>query len=137
MMRLRWTKADKKHIARYQNQEIIEEGLWSATTRVVGYRCKKCRREIPLDILEVDHIIPVSKGGKDNPANLQLLCPPCNKKKGARCKITVAKNTKIALKPKAAQKNSAALKPKAASRKPKTASTKTSSTNKRRTKPKK
>ncbi|WP_405159853.1 HNH endonuclease [Nocardia sp. NBC_01499] len=27
---------------------------------------------------EVDHIIPVSRGGTNNPANLRAACPPCN-----------------------------------------------------------
>lgn len=34
--------------------------------------------------MEVDHIIPRSKRGSDNPSNLQLLCPACNKKKSAK-----------------------------------------------------
>lgn len=137
MMRLRWTKADKKHIARYQNQEIIEEDIWLGTIKVIGYKCKKCRREFPLDILEVDHIIPVSKNGKDNPANLQLLCPPCNKKKSASCKVPATKDSKIASKSKATQRKTTSLKPKTASNKPKTASTKTKLSNKRSLKPKK
>lgn len=34
--------------------------------------------------LEVDHVIPVVKGGSNDPSNLQLLCGPCNKSKGSR-----------------------------------------------------
>lgn len=34
--------------------------------------------------LSVDHIRPVSKGGQDHYANLQILCRPCNSSKGAR-----------------------------------------------------
>ena len=39
-------------------------------------------REFPIDIFEIDHINPRSKGGADVDSNLQLLCPPCNRKKG-------------------------------------------------------
>ena len=34
--------------------------------------------------LQVDHIHPRSQGGGDDPANLRLLCPPCNMSKGGR-----------------------------------------------------
>ena len=32
-------------------------------------------------LLEVDHIIPISKGGKTEPDNLQTLCWKCNRTK--------------------------------------------------------
>lgn len=34
--------------------------------------------------IEYDHIVPFSLGGHDDPNNLQLLCGPCNRRKGAR-----------------------------------------------------
>jgi hypothetical protein len=34
--------------------------------------------------LEVDHIVPVSKGGANTPDNLQTLCVPCNRGKSNR-----------------------------------------------------
>ena len=46
--------------------------------------CCGCQRELPSDILEIDHIIPKSKGGVDQANNIQLLCPTCNKIKGNR-----------------------------------------------------
>lgn len=34
------------------------------------------------EVVTIDHIIPLSKGGKDKEANMQLACAPCNKAKG-------------------------------------------------------
>lgn len=34
--------------------------------------------------LELDHIIPESRGGSTSSDNLTLACRPCNRKKGAR-----------------------------------------------------
>lgn len=44
-------------------------------------RCVACGS---VDRLEVDHIHPVSRGGSDDPANLQVLCKSCNTSKGAK-----------------------------------------------------
>jgi hypothetical protein len=43
-----------------------------------GARCSRCRTAVRL---EVDHIIPVSKGGKTEESNLQTLCRRCNRRK--------------------------------------------------------
>ena len=46
-----------------------------------GNRCKKCGSRYNL---EVDHIIPISKGGKSTMNNLQTLCHRCNVEKGSK-----------------------------------------------------
>ena len=33
---------------------------------------------------QVDHITPASRGGSDDPTNLQSLCTPCHRRKSAR-----------------------------------------------------
>lgn len=48
------------------------------------YRCKKCGKKQYQTDLEIDHIIPISKGGKTEYNNLQTLCRKCNKEKGNR-----------------------------------------------------
>ena len=47
-----------------------------------GYRCRYCHRTERSARLEVDHIIPISKGGKSTFDNLQTLCHECNVRKG-------------------------------------------------------
>ena len=43
--------------------------------------CVACGKS---DELEVDHIIPLSRGGSNDLSNLQLLCSTCNRSKGAK-----------------------------------------------------
>ena len=73
----------------------LDESVWEAICRVErakvtnkirfsiykrdGYRCKKCG--IKTNDLEIDHIFPISKGGKTTYDNLQTLCKSCNMKK--------------------------------------------------------
>ena len=47
-------------------------------------KCEGCWSDLPLRNLEVDHIVPISKGGTDDFDNLQLLCGTCNRIKGDR-----------------------------------------------------
>ena len=44
--------------------------------------CNGCRHFFEFRHLEVDHIVPRTKGGSDHPDNLQLLCGSCNRMKG-------------------------------------------------------
>ncbi len=47
-------------------------------------RCNLCPHWFEYRQMDVDHIIPKSKGGANDDANLQLLCNNCNKIKGNR-----------------------------------------------------
>ena len=44
-----------------------------------GFKCLSCGSN---EALEVDHIKPVSSGGKTEFDNLQILCKKCNMEKG-------------------------------------------------------
>lgn len=46
------------------------------------FTCQYCGRKAPDVILEIDHIIPVSKGGKNTFANYITACKECNIGKG-------------------------------------------------------
>lgn len=47
-------------------------------------KCNGCEVLFPFRNMTIDHIIPRSKGGTDDPDNLQLLCGACNSTKGYR-----------------------------------------------------
>lgn len=80
-----------------RNGFYLDEKIWNAICRVErgkvsnklrfsiyardGYRCRKCGRKT--NDLEIDHIIPIAKGGKTVYENLQTLCRRCNARKGA------------------------------------------------------
>jgi len=49
-----------------------------------GGRCTHCGARCPYSEMEGDHIMPYSKGGKTDYDNLQMLCRPCNRRKGNR-----------------------------------------------------
>lgn len=49
--------------------------------------CVRCSRK---DNLSLDHIIPVSKGGKHIRENIQILCRSCNSKKGAKLEVGIS-----------------------------------------------
>lgn len=47
-----------------------------------GYRCMYCGEQFTLDQLTLDHVIPISRGGKDTWSNVVTACKSCNHKKG-------------------------------------------------------
>jgi site-specific DNA-methyltransferase (adenine-specific) len=47
-------------------------------------KCNACREDFKIWNLEIDHILPKSKGGGDYYENYQLLCGSCNRIKGDR-----------------------------------------------------
>lgn len=83
-------RINNKRDTYYRDRDIwdalcrVERGKVSARMRVSiferdGYRCRICGAS---DALEIDHIRPISKGGKSEPGNLQTLCHNCNVSKG-------------------------------------------------------
>ncbi|MCY4289910.1 MAG: DNA methyltransferase [Aestuariivita sp.] len=46
--------------------------------------CAGCQTHFPFRVMDVDHMLPRSRGGTDHPDNLQLLCSGCNRSKGGK-----------------------------------------------------
>lgn len=49
-----------------------------------GFTCRYCGRQPSDVVLVVDHIVPVAKGGDNDPANLITACFDCNSGKSAK-----------------------------------------------------
>ena len=81
-------------VPNYLEARVVENRPQRATNRRKGitsrkrlnvyardrYRCVTCGSH---DDLTLDHIHPVSKGGSNEPSNLQTMCRVCNSRKGA------------------------------------------------------
>lgn len=77
-----------KHISKKGHSKlqrsIMTNDLREAIKKRDNYTCCKCGNSVynePNLLLEVDHIVPVSKGGKTEASNLQTLCWRCNRAK--------------------------------------------------------
>lgn len=68
--------ADRKAIGKKLRFEIFKRD---------SFKCQYCGRSSPDVILQVDHINPVKRGGKNDILNLITSCSDCNSGKGARC----------------------------------------------------
>ena len=65
---------------RYGRQPIPRE-LRHKVFQRDGYRCRECGTSKNETSLEIDHIVPVSRGGTNDIDNLQTLCRECNRMK--------------------------------------------------------
>ena len=90
--------ANREYNYNYKYYFYKDQDIWEAIERIErskvtnklrfyiykrdGYRCKCCGRSGTKTDLEIDHIIPIAKGGKSKIDNLQTLCRKCNKMKG-------------------------------------------------------
>lgn len=46
--------------------------------------CKNCCADLKVTGSHLDHVVPLALGGENVDGNIQLLCPPCNRRKGAK-----------------------------------------------------
>ena len=66
----------------YRNQSrAIPRQVLLKVIRRDNHICQSCNKHVQDDEIELDHIIPHSKGGPTTVENLRLLCRPCNRKK--------------------------------------------------------
>lgn len=61
-------------------RRMIEPSIWVEILNRDNFQCVDCGS---IKDLTADHIIPIVLGGTDAAENLQVLCRPCNSRKGA------------------------------------------------------
>ncbi|PSN12960.1 HNH endonuclease [filamentous cyanobacterium CCT1] len=49
-----------------------------------NYQCKSCGKKGSEVKLQIDHILPLAKGGVNDISNFQTLCKSCNQRKSAK-----------------------------------------------------
>ena len=65
-------------------RKSIRKGLRFEILNRDNFTCRYCGAKAPDVSLELDHVVPVSKGGKNNKENLVTSCWGCNIGKGAK-----------------------------------------------------
>lgn len=92
--RFRQFVKDRKHRIRANGGKFsLKE--WEEMKLVYNYTCVGCGKSEPKIKLTMDHIHPISKGGKHGAENIQPLCASCNSKKRDKIDFYPARNAKF------------------------------------------
>jgi 5-methylcytosine-specific restriction endonuclease McrA len=93
--KIRWRvyKGLRRAIGR---SEYVAPGTIQEMGDAQRWRCVYCRIDIQA-LFEVDHIVALSRGGRHERSNLQLLCRPCNRAKGTKDSAEFAKSFEVCL----------------------------------------
>lgn len=76
--------AASQALANDQLRGLRWEELKRGIFRQDNYTCQYCGHRGNVLTLHVDHVLPTSRGGTDDPSNLVTACWSCNLKKGTR-----------------------------------------------------
>ena len=68
----------------------VSRGIKERLRIAQGSRCAFCRTRLTAKTAQLDHIVPLAKGGIHDDLNLQVLCGTCNHRKGAKDPIEFA-----------------------------------------------
>lgn len=82
-----WENGNKYEVTKRQERKIMNDDIRYNVLKRDNFTCQKCGITSKDGAkLEVDHIIPLSKGGKTVMSNLQTLCDRCNSGKSDKTK---------------------------------------------------
>lgn len=74
-------KKEIENNRRLKMQGNLPKGIVQKLMQLQKGLCINCKSDLKEVGHHLDHIEPISKGGKNIESNVQLLCPPCNLKK--------------------------------------------------------
>ncbi|HOT61177.1 MAG TPA: HNH endonuclease [Candidatus Dojkabacteria bacterium] len=74
-----FTTVDKEHMTKRFEDAVLQR------LKEQDYKCLYCGKDIE-DDFSIDHIIPLSRGGTNEPDNIDLVCKDCNTRKSTRTK---------------------------------------------------
>lgn len=69
----------RKERTRFERVELVR----FISDRDGGCICAYCGKMLPEDEATLEHVIPISKGGPDIPANIVIACKACNRDAGS------------------------------------------------------
>ena len=75
------TRSDERRI-RPTKRLTWPKGLKRSLMRRQGNTCAYCGYRRIAASMDIDHIIPAVRGGSNEESNLQVICSPCNQRKG-------------------------------------------------------
>lgn len=83
----RWAKNNPEKVAAVRHKRRSQGGHFHSDHIIQlmidqDGKCRYCHSD--LTKYHIDHILPLALGGTSDPENIQLLCPKCNLKKGAK-----------------------------------------------------
>lgn len=72
---------DPKHIAKEKEKarELRNSNWWHQ--QLANGKCHYCNKTVPPDELTMDHVLPISRGGKSTKGNIVPCCKECNNQK--------------------------------------------------------
>tara|TARA_B110001450_G_scaffold212693_1_gene204777 strand:- start:234 stop:968 length:735 start_codon:yes stop_codon:yes gene_type:complete len=90
-MRDRFTKKSKHgrgHIPKFVRRNVFVRD---------SYRCLFCKLDFAPQELTLDHLVPISKGGLNEPSNLVTCCTKCNQLKADKPLVDFAKSVGVSV----------------------------------------
>ncbi len=86
LLHVKWMTYENRQISlrHFCDVSSIRKSLGKVIRRQILHSGAKCRACFSVQDLQIDHNIPVSRGGNEEISNLQALCRTCNSAKGTK-----------------------------------------------------